>query len=47
LAIEDMGNLYEEKKMCPYYDQKSNMQRADIIFMPYNYLISQDIREGV
>jgi Rad3-related DNA helicase len=47
LTIEELGTLYEEKKMCPYYDQKGNMQSADIIFMPYNYLISNEIRERV
>jgi hypothetical protein len=47
MAIEDMAALYEENKVCPYYDQKGNMQRADIIFMPYNYLINQEIRDRV
>ena len=33
--------------MCPYYDQKQRIKTADIIFMPYNYIIDQQIRERI
>jgi hypothetical protein len=41
LTIEELGKIFEEGKMCPYYDQKQRIKTADIIFMPYNYIIDQ------
>ena len=32
--------------MCPYYLQKNRVEFADIILMPYNYLIDAKIREN-
>lgn len=31
---------------CPYYASKDRASAADIIFMPYNYLIDEKIREN-
>jgi regulator of telomere elongation helicase 1 len=31
---------------CPYYASKDRAGAADIIFMPYNYLIDDKIREN-
>jgi len=31
---------------CPYYAVKARAHAADIIFMPYNYLIDEKIREN-
>lgn len=33
--------------MCPYYHQKMRLQEADVIFMPYNYLLDSGFREGL
>ena len=32
-------------QVCPYYLQKNRVEFADIILMPYNYLIDSKIRE--
>lgn len=31
---------------CPYYASKDRATAADVIFMPYNYLIDDKIREN-
>ena len=31
---------------CPYYASKDRVGAADVIFMPYNYLIDDKIREN-
>jgi Rad3-related DNA helicase len=31
---------------CPYFASKDRAQGADVIFMPYNYLIDDKIREN-
>jgi regulator of telomere elongation helicase 1 len=31
---------------CPYYASKDRAAAADLIFMPYNYLIDEKIREN-
>jgi regulator of telomere elongation helicase 1 len=32
--------------ICPYFANKDRSFGADIIFMPYNYLIDEKIREN-
>lgn len=39
LDIEDLISAGQENKCCPYFLSKELIQGADIIFMPYNYLI--------
>ena len=44
IDIEDLCKEGEQKKFCPFYHQiKKAQNSADIIFMPYNYLINEDI----
>lgn len=31
---------------CPYFAMKDRIMGADIVFMPYNYLIDEKIREN-
>jgi Rad3-related DNA helicase len=45
----DIENLHKEAQyhmFCPYYVVKDRARSADIIFMPYNYLIDEKIRES-
>lgn len=46
LDIEELHNLSEKRSVCTYYLTKSWAERADIVFMPYNYLIDEKIREN-
>ena len=44
--IEDLHKQAERHKFCPYYAQKDRVSSADLVFMPYNYLIDEKIREN-
>ena len=42
--IEDLCKEGKQKNFCPFYHQIKKAQKsADLIFMPYNYLINEDI----
>lgn len=44
--IEDLVTLGEKVKGCPYYASRALAESAEIIFLPYNYLISSEIRKA-
>lgn len=44
MDIEDLHKLSKEKKICPYFAMKDRVAGADLVFMPYNYLIDPRIR---
>lgn len=46
LDIEDLHKEAQRKQICPYFNQKDRIGGADLIFMPYNYLIDGGIREN-
>lgn len=46
LDIEELVNVSKDKTMCPYYSSRELLRRADIIFMPYNYLIDSKTRKN-
>ena len=46
MDIEELYNLSENKSVCPYYLTKNLASKADVIFMPYNYLIDEKIWEN-
>ena len=41
IDIEDLHKLAKRKKFCPYYLSKMRAEKADIVLMPYNYLIDE------
>ena len=43
--IEDLVKLGKKEAGCPYYAARILAEDADIVFMPYNYLIDPLIRE--
>ena len=45
LDIEELHKLSQRHNYCPFYAAKSRAEVADLIFMPYNYLIDSNIRE--
>ncbi|XP_049866714.1 regulator of telomere elongation helicase 1 homolog [Pectinophora gossypiella] len=46
LDIEDLVAVGKKMKCCPYYLSKELKQDADIIFMPYNYLLDPKSRKA-
>lgn len=46
LDIEDLHEVGKSKRACPYFVMKDRAELADVIFMPYNYLIDDKIREN-
>nr|XP_047125665.1 regulator of telomere elongation helicase 1 isoform X2 [Hydra vulgaris]XP_047125666.1 regulator of telomere elongation helicase 1 isoform X2 [Hydra vulgaris] len=39
LDIEDLVSIGTEKKFCPYYMARELRKEADLLFMPYNYVL--------
>uniref|UniRef100_A0A182F9Y0 Regulator of telomere elongation helicase 1 homolog n=1 Tax=Anopheles albimanus TaxID=7167 RepID=A0A182F9Y0_ANOAL len=46
LDIEDLVTVGSRSKACPFYLSKEMVERADIIFMPYNYLLDAKARKA-
>ncbi|KAG8513271.1 Regulator of telomere elongation helicase 1 [Galemys pyrenaicus] len=46
LDIEDLVRSGTRHKLCPYYLSRNLKQQADIIFMPYNYLLDAKSRRA-
>ncbi len=44
--IEDLHKQAHQHTFCPYFVTKDRAHAADLIFMPYNYLIDHRIREN-
>ena len=45
MDIEDLVKVSEKLRVCPYYMSRELKQQADIIFMPYNYLLDPRARK--
>ncbi len=45
LDIEDLVTLGKKHSACPYFMTKELRKGADIIFMPYNYLLDPKVRK--
>lgn len=46
MDIEEIHREAKRHLYCPYYAIKDRISGADLIFMPYNYLIDEKIREN-
>lgn len=45
IDIEDIVTMGKQRKFCPYFMSRELKTNADIIFMPYNYLLSPSLRK--
>jgi len=41
LDIEDLVKLGQKQRVCPYFMARELKKDADIVFMPYNYILDQ------
>ncbi|KAM9785914.1 regulator of telomere elongation helicase 1 [Neosynchiropus ocellatus] len=46
LDVEDLVKYGNKQRVCPYYLSRSLKQQADVIFMPYNYLLDPKSRRA-
>lgn len=46
LDIEDLVKIGEKLKVCPFFVSKDQVENADIVFMPYNYLLDPKVRSS-
>ena len=47
MDIEDLHKPGAKHSFCPYYMSRELYQSADIIFLPYNYLLEDSIRKSL
>ncbi|CAG9858762.1 unnamed protein product [Phyllotreta striolata] len=47
MDIEDLVGKGKECSFCPFYMAKELKESADIVFMPYNYLLDPSIRKSL
>uniref|UniRef100_A0A671NKQ5 Regulator of telomere elongation helicase 1 n=1 Tax=Sinocyclocheilus anshuiensis TaxID=1608454 RepID=A0A671NKQ5_9TELE len=46
LDVEDLVKTGKKQRVCPYYLSRALKQHADVIFMPYNYLLDPKSRRA-
>lgn len=44
--IEELGHISRKLKICPFHHGQAGHRYADLILMPYNYLLSSRIRKN-
>lgn len=49
MDIEELGNHSQRQGVCPYYLSRAKQvqEAAEIVFMPYNYLVNATTRQGL
>ena len=45
LDIEDIVKMGKKDKICPYFFSRDSSSNADIVLLPYNYLLDSSIRQ--
>ncbi|XP_055586273.1 regulator of telomere elongation helicase 1 homolog [Uranotaenia lowii] len=46
MDIEDLVKVGTKLRVCPFFTSKELIEHADILFMPYNYLLDPKIRKA-
>uniref|UniRef100_A0A7N6B0I8 Regulator of telomere elongation helicase 1 n=1 Tax=Anabas testudineus TaxID=64144 RepID=A0A7N6B0I8_ANATE len=46
LDVEDLVKFGNKQRVCPYYLSRSLNKQADVVFMPYNYLLDPKSRRA-
>jgi Rad3-related DNA helicase len=46
IDIEELKDIGRKQSFCPYYQQTSRIEEAQLVFMPYNYLLDSSIRQS-
>jgi Rad3-related DNA helicase len=46
MDIEELHKIAQREEYCPYFANKDRASAADLIFMPYNYLIDEKIQKS-
>lgn len=46
LDIEDLVRIGQKNRVCPFFVSKDQVEHADIVFMPYNYLLDPKTRNS-
>ena len=46
MDIKDLGEYCQRQRICPYFLAKDELMHADIMFLPYNYLIDPVTRKA-
>ena len=47
LDIEELTHMARHDGPCPYYLTRSMAETADLVFMPYNYIVDARTRLGM
>jgi Rad3-related DNA helicase len=47
MDIEELTNAMKEKEVCPFFLSRSMLGDAEILFVPYNYLIDPIARSSI
>jgi len=47
MDIEDLSKLGKSRSVCPYFLSRDMAANAELIFMPYNYLVDVKTRGGI
>ncbi|GKY99980.1 hypothetical protein MPSEU_000951500 [Mayamaea pseudoterrestris] len=46
MDMEDLVKMGNEHKVCPFYYTRSQVENAELILVPYNYLFDKDAKES-
>jgi len=46
LDVEDLVNFGQKHSICPYFASKYLQKKANVVFLPYNYLLDPKIRKA-